>query len=770
MKRLSAGGGWPAIWYTVKQARASGGVVRMLRALTARNACKTCALGMGGQRGGMVNEAGRFPEVCKKSVQAMAADMQGRIRVGFFDEFDFHKLARLTPRELEHSGRLVEPLIAERGDRSYRPIGWDEAIDRVAQAMGRARGEPGGGAGPEAFFYFSGRSSNEAAFLLQLLARVYGTNNVNNCSYFCHQASGVALRGVTGSGTASIVLDDLAGEDGADLLIVIGANPASNHPRLMRTMIDIRRRGGKLIVINPMRELGLERFRVPSDVWSMLSPRGSRIADEYVQPHIGGDLALFAGIAKVLLEQENASIDLAFINDYTEGYEAFGAGIESLGWDDIEASSGVARAEIERIAGMYAASRKAVFAWTMGITHHTHGVDNVRMIAAVAMMRGMLGRPGRGLLPLRGHSNVQGIGSMGVEPKLKWQVLEAMQSRFGITLPTAPGLDTLACIDAAAQGRIRFAWHLGGNLYGSCPDSAAASRALGNVDTTVFLSTTLNTGHIHGRGGTSIILPVLARDEESQATTQESMFNYVRLSDGGRARYTGAMGPPLSEVEVMCRVFRAVLGEKVGGLDLTAMTRHSVIREAIAQIIPGYGPIAEMDRDARPKNGKPRGGEFQIPGRTLHEPKFSTKSGRARFFAVPKLPRREAPTLASGRELSLMTIRSEGQFNTVVYEETDLYRGQDRRDVILMNPEDIRALGMTEDACVTVRSLGPDGERTMADIRVRTARIRAGNAAMYYPEANALVPPVTDPESRTPAFKNIRIRVERSQHLPQAKA
>ncbi|MCC6320454.1 MAG: FdhF/YdeP family oxidoreductase [Phycisphaerales bacterium] len=857
-----AAGGWPAIIYTLKKARASGGFLRMWRAMRSKNACKTCALGMGGQLGGMVNERGRFPEVCKKSVQAMAADMQGRIREGFFAEFGVDRLSRFTPRELEHSGRLVEPLIAEPGDKSYRAISWEEAIERVAGALKEARtsdsteitdgnAESAENARPESssansattlrpprrplpvFFYFSGRSSNEAAFLLNLLGRVYGTNNINNCSYFCHQASGVALKGITGSGTASIVLDDLTGEDGCDLLFIIGGNPASNHPRLMRTVIDIRRRGGKVIVINPLKELGLVRFKVPSDVRSMLSPKGSQIADEYIQPHIGGDLALFAGIAKVLLEgqrQEHREhrgvtestergkngvsqtstlpssvlsvspsvpsvfpssplpIDEAYLANHTENFDEFRAGIEALSWDEIEASSGIARAEIERIAAIYANSNKTVFAWTMGITHHTHGVDNVRMIAAVAMLRGMLGRPGAGLLPLRGHSNVQGVGSMGVEPKLKWEVLTAMQHKFGITLPTSPGMDTLACIDAAARGEIRFAWHLGGNLFGSCPDSAHAARALRSIDTTVFLSTTLNTGHIHGRGRTSIILPVLARDEEPQSTTQESMFNYVRLSDGGRARYTGEQGPPLSEVEVMTRIFRKVLGDRVGGLDLAGMTRHTTIREAISRIIPGYEPVATID--VPPASEKRAAQEFQIPGRTFHTPHFKTPSGRARFFPVPPLPIQDrnakstevdtenarkafsgissVPSVPSPRPLCsafplrLMTIRSEGQFNTVVYEDHDLYRGTDQREVILMHPDDIASRGLRVDDRVTVRS----GTGEMTGIRIRPADIRPGNAAMYYPEANILVPPATDPESQTPAFKNIAITVEPSRSLP----
>ncbi len=735
MKRVTSGGGWPAIWYTIGKARGAGGVVRMIRALRSRNACKTCALGMGGQLGGMVNEAGRFPEVCKKSVQAMAADMQGRIRPGFFDEFSLGRLSRLTPRELEASGRLVEPLIAGPGDKTYRPIGWDEAIDRAAAAMKATRPE-------ESFFYLSGRSSNEAAFLLQLVARLFGTNNVNNCSFFCHQASGVGLRSVTGSGTASVVLDDVGR---CDLLFLIGGNPASNHPRLMRTLVDLKRAGGKIVVVNPLREVGLVNFKVPSDVRSLLL--GSKIADEYVQPHIGGDIALLTGIAKAVLAL--GAVDEAFVTRHADAWDAFRDSIDAADWQPIDQASGVDRTTMERIARLYALSRRTIFCWTMGITHHEHGVQNVQMIANLAMMRAMLGRPGAGLLPLRGHSNVQGIGSMGAVPNLKWSVLGAMQDRFGVTLPTEPGLDTLACIERALDGRMRFGWCLGGNLYGSCPDSKAASRALSKIDTTVFLSTTLNTGHVHGRGRTAIILPVLARDEEPQSTTQESMFNYVRLSDGGRARYVGPEGRPLSEVEVIARVTRRVLGDRVGGLDLVQMEQHATIRHAIAAVVEGYDAIGRIDATKK---------EFHIEGRTFHEAKFKTETGRARFHVVP-IPVLKATGVG---HLRLMTIRSEGQFNTVVYEDEDIYRGQERRDVIMINPADMARVGLKTDDRLTVRT--EVGQ--MDNVLARPVDIRAGNVAMYYPEANVLVSRSADPASRTPAFKSVSVQVSRSGRLP----
>ncbi len=730
MKRPTSAGGWPAIWYTLRMSRNAGGFLRMWRSLRSHNACKTCALGMGGQLGGMVNERGRFPEVCKKSVQAMAADMQGRVREGFFEEFDFDKLARFTPRELESSGRLTEPLYAGPGARKYQAISWERAIDLVAQRL-RAT-EPN-----RSFFYFSGRSSNEAGFLLQLVARLYGTNNVNNCSYFCHQASGVGLSSVTGSGTATIDLEDL---DSCDLLFLIGGNPASNHPRLMRSLIDLKRRGGRVIVINPMREVGLVNFRVPSDVRSMLL--GSKIADIYTQPHIGGDIALLTGIAKAVIE--DGAQDEALLSSHADNWEALRQHVASCSWDAIQSGSGVDLAQIRAIAAMYAKSRRTIFAWTMGITHHEHGVENVQMIANLALLRGMVGRSGSGLLPLRGHSNVQGIGSMGVTPALRDEVCRAIEDRFGVRLPKSPGLDTLGCVQCAHEGGVDVAMHLGGNLFGSCPDSSYAREALGRIGMCVFLSTTLNTGHVHGRGRESLILPVLARDEEPQPTTQESMFNYVRLSDGGKPRHAGMR----SEVQVIAALARKALGEECP-LDLDALERYGDIRAAISAIIPGYGPIGDIDRTRR---------EFHIGQRVFHEPRFATPTGKARLHAVA-IPSRDHLDSVS---LRLMTVRSEGQFNTVVYEESDTYRGQERRDVILMHRDDIERMGLREDQRVTVRSAA--GE--MRDILVREMDIRAGNAAMYYPEANVLVPRVADAASRTPAFKHIVVRIERQSGLP----
>jgi molybdopterin-dependent oxidoreductase alpha subunit len=395
-------------------------------------------------------------------------------------------------------------------------------------------------------------------------------------------------------------------------------------------------------------------------------------------------------------------------------------------------------AAIQAIATRYAAAENVVFTWTMGITHHTYGVENVEAIANLALLRGMVGRPHAGLLPIRGHSNVQGIGSMGVTPQLKEALFERLDSYFGLQLPTTAGLDTLACMEAADRKELKFGFCLGGNLYGSNPDATFASQALGKLDLLVYLNTTLNTGHAHGMAKETLILPVLARDEEPQSTTQESMFNYVRLSDGGPARHIG----PKSEIEIIATIASGVLGNQ-GPIDWSLMQNTNQIREAIAKVVPGFEQIKDVGETKK---------EFQLAGRTFHTPHFPTKTGKAqlRVHSLPEL-------VGGPHELRLMTIRSEGQFNTVVYEDNDLYRGIEGRNVILLHPEDLDRFHLQPGQKTTIRS--QTGEMTNI-IATSFEKIRPGNAAMYYPECNILVPRSADPRSRTPAFKLVLVTIE----------
>lgn len=718
--RVKAAGGFAAMKYVLAKGR-SVGTIALYKRMRSKNACKTCALGMGGQQGGMVNEAGHFPEVCKKSVQAQAADMGKTVTEADLRRLGVDDLAALTSAQAEALGRLTFPIVCAPGDTHFRRASWDDAMQLAANAFATTTPD-------RTFFYASGRSSNEAAFLLQIVARSYGTNNVNNCSYYCHQASGVALSSIYGSGTSSVSLDDLAS---TELALVIGANPASNHPRLITQLVNLRKRGGKVIVINPLSELGLKRFRVPSQATSLAL--GSRVSDLYLQPHIGGDIPLMVALLKGVIE--SGAVDNDFVTNRADNWGAVREAALAADWDELVERSGVPKAQIDECVQLLGNAKSAVFMWAMGLTHHTHGVDNIRALANLAMSRGFLGAPGSGLMPIRGHSNVQGVGSVGVAPQLKEAFARSLRDKYGITAPNDSGLDTYACMQAAHAGHIDTALMLGGNLWGSNPDSHWSSEALSRIGTSISLTTKLNQGHFNGRAATTIILPVLARDEEPDATTQESMFNFVRLSDGGGPAVHGEMR---SEVAILSDLAERILPRD--RFDWSIITSHDSLRRAIADTVPGYAALGDIADTKK---------EFEIPNRIFHDGVFPTASGRAAFHDV-KIPDNTRPVDG----FTMMTIRSEGQFNTVVYEEEDLYRGTTRRDVIMMAAADVAKLGLREGDAVTVRSATGS-----LDVVIAEVDIRPGNTAMYYPEANVLVDRAIDPESLTPAFKSIAVTV-----------
>jgi molybdopterin-dependent oxidoreductase alpha subunit len=720
-RKVKAGGGWQAVFYTFDKAFEVG-PIKLWRRMRSRNACKTCALGMGGMKGGMVNEAGHFPEVCKKSLQAQAADMKGGLAPDYFEKHSLDDLLKLTPKQAEDQGRITYPVVHKEGDSHFSAINWEDALQFIAGQLKETKSD-------RAAFYASGRSSNEAGFLLQSFARVYGTNNVMNCSFYCHQASGVALKSVFGTGTATISLEDISK---CDLVFLIGANPASNHPRLMTQLADLKERGGKVIVVNPLKEVGLTVFRVPSKVSSMLF--GTKIADLYVQPKAGGDVPFLIGVLKSLLDFEK--VDLPFLKNHTDGFEDVLKQASTTEWAELIEKSGVDKGTIEATARMFSESKAAIFAWAMGLTHHVCGVDNVLAVANLALATGNVGKPGAGMLPIRGHSNVQGIGSVGVAPDLQPKVKEVLERLYQKSLPDTPGLDTFNMIEAAGRGDIDVLFALGGNLWGSNPDSTWASQSMRRIKATVFLSTKLNPGHFHGRGQTTIILPVLARDEEPQPSTQESMFNYVRLSEGGKPNVPGHMR---SEAQVICQLANLVLGNTP--VDWMALTEAKQVRQLIAQAIPGWQEIGTMDDTKQ---------EFTIAGRVFHQPSFNTPSGKAIMHVTP-IPK------FNEQALRLITLRSEGQFNSVVYEEYDLYRGIPHRHCVLISQEDLDTLSIKDGERVLVR--GEAG--TMKNIEAVKGDIKAGTVAMFYPEANVLIKGHIDGRSKTPSFKSAPVWIEK---------
>jgi len=719
---MIVGGGPKKVLYTLSTLRKIG-IAKSSKALASKNTCKACGLGMGGQLGGMTNELNEYPSVCNKSIQAQSTDIQEAIPPEIF-QHTLPELQELTGHELEHLGRIGNPLFKDKNADKFREVDWGWAVDYAAQQF--INTPP-----TSSFFYASGRSSNEAAFVFQLLARMYGTNNVNNCSYYCHQATSEGLHATIGTGTSTVELEDLSH---CDLIFVIGANPSSNHPRLIHKLKGVRDRGGNVVVINPAKEPGLVRFAVPKSAKSMVSG-GTWIASEYLQPRIGSDVALLKGIAKSVLELNGQSQD--YIEQYTNHYEQFKEDIEATPWVDIEQKTGLSKDSIDAVAKIYAQSKSAVFCWGMGITHHAHGVENIECISNLALLRGMIGKPGAGLLPLRGHSNVQGIGSIGVKPVLNEDVFRKIEAEFDITLPKEQGLDTLACIEAADTGAITTALIMGGNLYSATPNSRWAAKALDKIDFKLFLSTTLNQGHVNTVDDSAcMILPVTARDEEWQPTTQESMFNFVRLSDGGIKRHRNTR----PEVVVLSDLAKKMLPESP--LDFESFKEHQKVREAIANTVPGMALLTDISIAKK---------EFHVAGRLKHRPEFSTGDGKANFKIVSMLTTHQKPDYP----FTLMSIRSEGQFNSIVYEEKDSYRNTHNRWSILLSQKTIDKLGLNNKLVDVVSPYG-----RMAGVTVYPFDLPEGDVMAYYPEANVLIGLEQDPRSKTPAFKSVAVQLE----------
>jgi molybdopterin-dependent oxidoreductase alpha subunit len=723
-KKQVVGGGLKKILYALEAVRKIG-PVKASKALRANNTCKACGLGMGGQKGGMTNELGEFPAVCNKSVQAQTSDIQPAIPNEIFNHCldDFREL---SGRELDRLGRLDTPLWKASGAEKYSPISWDSAYEKATAAFNEAQPQ-------RSFFYSSGRSSNEAAFIFQLLARLYGTNNVSNCSYYCHQATSEALSTTIGTGTSTIELQDL---DGADIIFVIGANPASNHPRFIHKLKACRDRGGHVVVINPAKEPGLVKFAIPKSPSSLLKG-GDEIASHYLQPRVGSDVAVMMALAKAVLA--NGKEAREFINDHTISFEEFKASIDAVTWQEIEELTGVERKYIEEVANVYCHCENAVFAWGMGLTHHLNGVENVEAVANLALVRGMVGRKYAGLLPLRGHSNVQGIGTIGVKPVLADTVFKAMEQEFNVKLPSTKGLDTLSSLKAASEGEVDLALIMGGNLFAATPNTSFSQQALNNIPSKIFLTTSLNSGHVNGVDGDVLILPVAARDEEWNATTQESMFNFVRLSDGGIVRHKNVR----PESVVLTDIAINILGDLP--FDIEIFKDHKNVREAIANIVPGMAELKDIDVALQ---------EFHIQGRILHTPEFKTANGKA-CFTPCSLPFRAKSQ--KGLPFNLSTIRSEGQFNSIIYEERDTYRGVDERWSVLMNKHDISDLGLTAGDKIDI--LSQQGQ--MKGVKVFAFDVPRGNMLAYYPEANQLTGLDFDPRSKTPAFKNVPVKIEK---------
>jgi molybdopterin-dependent oxidoreductase alpha subunit len=729
------GGGLPVISYWARHTLSPEGP-KIWKTLFHHSACLSCSWGTGGQKGGFTNEEGEKLQRCMKSVEAISAEIQPPVPTHFFETHTIAQLQQLTSLEADRLGRWSYPVIRRAGRDHYERISWEEIYAIATAAFQKS---------PERVAsYSSGRGSNEAAFLLQLMMRTLGSNNLADCSDLCHAPSTTALKEMFGTNTSIVSLESLKQ---ADCVVLAGANSAYNHPRLMNELIKLRDRGGKVIVINPVMEIGLVKFGSPAFPVKSLIP-GSEIASLYLQPIPGSDVALFMGIQKALIEQGFVQYD--FLQAHTEGWEDVIDQARSLDWETITSICGVSQPEIETAARMIGTSKGVVFGWAMGITQHTNGVDNVYSIANTALISGQIARMGAGVMPVRGHSNVQGFGSMGVTVKLKEEIKQALEQLLGRSLNLPKGYHTRDLIEAADAGKVDSLICVGGNLYGANPDSAQAKRALGNIDTIIYLATKPNIGHFNGLAKTNtIVIPVLNRFENPHKTTVESGNNFVRLNDEGKTHLKEA--DLISEVEFLTELAHRLLGDYPVNWRQLQNTRY--VRQLIARTIPGYEKIGAIDDS---------GEEFTISGRIVTEPHFKTPSGKAKMFTTP-LPALTLPEpVAFGIEntknslvLALMTGRSYSQHNTVVYKVGDQYRGIPHRHCILMNRLDAEKIGLSEHDRVTVQG---DADK-LEQVEVIFGAVRQGAALMFYPEVNVIFKAKTEVRSGTPGYKRVPVAV-----------
>lgn len=737
------GGGLPVIQYWAEHTISPEGPA-LWKILNHRSACLSCSWGTGGQKGGFTNEVGEVLQRCMKSVESISAELQPAIEPDFFERFTIQGLQQLTSMEADRLGRLSYPVLLREGSYYYERISWVEALEIAVEAFKKT---------PERVAsYSSGRSSNEAAYLLQLMIRALGSNNLADCSDMCHAPSTAALKNILGTQTSIVSLEDLKE---TDCVVLVGSNCSYNQPRLMNELIKLREKGKKVIVINPMMEIGLVKFGSPSfPVKSLFT--GSEISNFYLQPIPGSDVALFTGIQKALIEHN--LVQLQYLQAHTEDWEAVIEQAETTSWETITDTCGVSRLEIEAVALEIGFAPKVVFAWAMGITQQGNGVDNVYSICNTALMTGNVGKPGAGVMPVRGHSNVQGFGSMGVTVHLKKEIQHALEILLKRPLSRVQGYDTRSLIEAADEGKVDSLLCLGGNLYAANPDSTQAKRALNQIETIIYIATKPNLGHFHGLAKkNTLILPVLNRFENPHRTTVESGNNFVRLNDVGHTH--------LKKSDLMSEVsFLAELAYRLHGNDpinWRSLQDVHYVRKLIAQTIPGYEKIATIGET---------GEEFTIGGRIIHLPKFPTPSGKAMMMITP-IPDLTLPLPATFGipdetdtiVLALMTGRSYSQHNTVVYEPGDKYRGIPHRNCVLLNRLDAMKIGVAEHDLVTVQ--GDAGK--MEDVEAIYGAVRSGAALMFYPEVNAIFKARIDPKSGTPAYKRVPVCIYRK--LPAGK-
>ena len=745
----SAAAGMRGVITSFRHALTEMGVRRSLRTLTSINQkdgydCQSCAWpDPDGDR--------HLAEFCENGAKATAWEATTRRATPeVFARHSVAALSALSDYQLGALGRLTHPLFLRRGASHYEPIAWNDAFALIAAEL-NALDSP-----DEAIFYTSGRTSNEAAFLYQLFVRQFGTNNLPDCSNMCHESSGTALMEAIGVGKGTVTLDDF---DRAQAIFIAGQNPGTNHPRMLSTLQRAKRNGATIVGINPLAETGLRRFKQPQEVLGLLG-RGTEIADFLLRVRVGGDVALFQGIGKALVERDTAStLDTDFITEFTDGFDAYLAALHDTSWDSIHEASGVPHEDILRAAEVFARSERTITCWGMGLTQHVNAVANIQEIVNLHLLRGQIGKPGAGLCPVRGHSNVQGDRTVGIWERPRPEFLDPLGALFGFVPPRHHGVDTVGAIRAMHAGQAKVFFALGGNFLQATPDTEYVARALRRCRLTVHVSIKPNRAHLV-TGEQALMLPCLGRSErdvqaggEQFVTTENSMA----IVQASRGVLTPASALLLSEPAIVARLARTTLGNRTAVAWEELVADYDRIRDAIERVIPGFERYNERVRVP---------GGLYLPN-AARDRVFQTATQRARFTVHP------LPTFAlRPGELMLTTVRAHDQFNTTVYAPNDRYRGvRHGRRVIFMHPDDLRERGLAAETAVDITSHHGGEERHARNFRVVPYDVPRGCAAAYFPEANVLVPhDHVAAGSNTPASKAIVVSVRRAAAMPGSKA
>jgi molybdopterin-dependent oxidoreductase alpha subunit len=719
------------------------GVRRSLRTLTAINQvdgfdCQSCAWPD-------PDRHRQRAEFCENGAKATAWEATTkRATPELFARTSIADLAALSDHELGDLGRLTTPLLRRRGATHYEAVSWDDAFALIAVEL-NALDSP-----DEAIFYTSGRTSNEAAFLYQLFVRQFGTNNLPDCSNMCHESSGTGLMETIGVGKGTVILEDF---DEAQAIFIIGQNPGTNHPRMLSTLQRAKRNGATIVGINPLAETGLRRFSQPQEILGLLGA-GTEIADFLLRVRVGGDVALLQGIGKALLEREEGGtpvIDRVFLDMYTEGFAAYQSAVRQISWSDIVEASGVAYDDIRRAADVFRKSDRTITCWGMGLTQHVNGVDNVQEIVNLHLIRGQIGKPGAGLCPVRGHSNVQGDRTVGVWERPRSEFLDRLGTVFGFTPPRHHGVDTVGAIRAMHAGRARVFFALGGNFLQAAPDTRYVAEALRRCRLTAHVSIKPNRAHLV-TGEQALVLPCLGRSERDVQATGEQFVtteNSMGIVQASRGVLEPASAQLLSEPAIVARLARAALSSRSSVPWEDLVGDYDRIRDAIERVIPIFDRYNERVRSP---------GGFHLPN-TARNRVFVTASGRARFTIHPIPDLRLEPG-----QLWLTTVRAHDQFNTTVYAPNDRYRGVHHgRRVVFMHPDDIAARGLSAESVVDLSSCYGGVARWARRFAVVPYDIPRGCVAAYFPEANVLVPhDRVAAGSNTPASKAVAITVTAS--------